>query len=978
MANTLTTAAQNASATSTAPSSGCQFCGKQGLLILPLLCAVTPKSAGAPALPGHIGGHAKDIAIGESTYLLRTTRSGYWYLLVNRKGSLAWQCYASSAEGYLAQFAADTPPLEPPEFTCQPNTCGLNASMMAIERADQVDAAYLLFTPDPLTTTKLGEIKGMAESLCAKGQMVKLQPKAWQDGNHSQPNCLDAAGTASSVAEFTLAKKTHDIFNNPLAKALANSCHPLMSDGYGDDKPFAVAALQLSRLDSLLRYMALNKAVSVAAYDHIGITQALNDHRNDALNKVNDFLNTPDKEGQTNRWKFDALQAINEVKAGFEKGLVSDAMHSAQWAEDNLRAHHEPIFPDDTPEMRKLKLSWNNATKDYDRKTWPQRNPHKSAELEAALAQARADHPKELTRAKEEALQRWNKKYAPLLDAKAMTAFDANFDGAGKAAMAEAEKRVDDHLAWVIHDRYVDAFDIYDRKNMVSGLRFERQAALCTLGMTGIEKCAKQVDTWLTLPVTERKNIYMRGLLLNQADIEKEAAKALADAETIAAAAPTVAAISGDKMYKALKGLIGFFKSADAAFDEFLRDKDGQTRANFNASYEAGKLYKFAEINRSIFRAGITTLEMNHVGRVVGLALARLGGVTEHVVVDELLKGIDPQSPHPDTPLHPTKPAFNPNNKPTTTVDVPVRANVSPAHAARTGKQVAQQIEPELRALMTDAQAQHQARVQGVTYDIDEYLKNNRTNNYHQARIGMLLSVLETIALGSKVWGMRDGKVNRLQVIEASANIMSIVSIGYDIAYATTKSVREQTKDTTIKGAGDVVRGGYKMWAGAFGAVAGGLGIWADNIKLEEETAGANRTGQKTILRMKILLGYANTGLGASAAFSYSGPMLRRVEINLATSALKKRAAIGTAARAAEWLAKRVLLLRLVAWGSGAGWALTAGELLYYGYLYLQPSELEVWCKRCAFRNASLGSQPYLSAEQELEELAKARKLAKV
>jgi len=978
MVNSLNEAARNASLSGAAVANTCRFCGKQGLLILPLLYAACPKSAAAPGIPGHLGQYVKDIPLGQSSYTLRMTRSGYWYLLVNRLGHLSWQCYASSAQGYVAEFAADTPPLTPPEFTCERNGHGMNASMLAVARPDQVETAYLLFSPDPLTLPKLAEIKGRPEALCDKGLMVKLQPKAWQSGQHTQANCLDATAIGTSVAEFVLAKKSHEVFSNPLAKALANGTYPLMSDG-DEDKPLAVAAMHLSRLESVLHYMANNKAVGVVAYDPIGVTQALNDHRNDALNKVNDFLNTPDKEGQTNRWKFDALRAINEVKAGFEKGLVSDAMHSAQWAEDNLRAHHEPIFPDDTPEMCKLKLSWNNAVKDYDRKTWPQRNPNKSAELEAALAQARADYPKDLARAKDLALHRWHGKYLPLLDAKAMGEFEAKFDTVGKAAMAEAERRVDDHLAWVVHDRYVDAFDIYDRKNMVSGLRFERQSALCTLGMTGIEKCAKQVDAWLTLPVTERKNIYMRGLLLNQDDIEKEAAKALAEAEAIAATAPTVAAISGDKMYKALKGLIGFFKSADAAFDEFLRNsKDGQTRANFNESYEAGKLYKFAEINRSIFRAGITTLEMNHVGRVVGLALARLGGVTEHVVVDELLKGIDPQSPHPDTPLHPTKPAFNPNNKPTTTVDVPVRANVSPAHAARTGKQVAQQIEPELRALMTDAQAQHQARVQGVTYDIDEYLTNNRTNNYHQARIGILLSVLETIALGSKVWGMRDGKVSRLQVIEASANIMSIVNIGYDIAYATTKSVREQTKDTTIKGAGDVVRGGYKMWAGAFGAVAGGLGIWADFLKLEEEQAGANRFGQKAFIGAKLFLGSANTFLGVAAAFSYSGPMLRRVEINLAMSATKKRVAVGGAARVAEWLAKRVLLLRLVAWGSGAGWALTAGEIAYYGYLYLQPSELEVWAKRCAFRNVRLGSQPYLSREQEIEELAKARKLAKV
>ena len=152
-----------------------------------------------------------------------------------------------------------------------------------------------------------------------------------------------------------------------------------------------------------------------------------------------------------------------------------------------------------------------------------------------------------------------------------------------------------------------------------------------------------------------------------------------------------------------------------------------------------------------------------------------------------MVYGIDPQSPHPDTPVHPTKPARDPNNTPTKTVDVPPRKDVGPERASRTGKQVAQQIDPALRALMTDAQAQHQARLQGVTYTAEEYLKTNRTNNYHQARIGVLLGVMETIALGAKIVEMRNAQVSKIQILEATANLMSIISIGYDVAYALTK-----------------------------------------------------------------------------------------------------------------------------------------------------------------------------------------------
>jgi ATP-dependent Clp protease ATP-binding subunit ClpA len=89
-----------------------------------------------------------------------------------------------------------------------------------------------------------------------------------------------------------------------------------------------------------------------------------------------------------------------------------------------------------------------------------------------------------------------------------------------------------------------------------------------------LDKTAAQVEAWLRAPIGERKNIYMRGLLLNQADLEKEAVKALAEASAVAAAAPTVAAINGEKLYKAVKGLVDFFRKADGAFDEFLRDKD--------------------------------------------------------------------------------------------------------------------------------------------------------------------------------------------------------------------------------------------------------------------------------------------------------------------------------------------------------------------------------------------------------------------
>ncbi|GEM_PF-4745577 len=976
MANSLNEAAQNASATSAALSPNkCKFCGKEGLLILPLLYAAVPKAAGAPDVPGHLGQHVKDVLLSESAYTLRTTRSGCWYLLVNRLGYLSWQCYAGSAEGYLSQFAADTPPMAPPEFTCQPNTCGMNASMMAIERADQVETAYLLFAPDPLTTAKLGEIKSIAaaEGLCAKGQMVKLQPKAWQEGKRGQANCLDAAGTAASVAEFVLAKKSHSIFTNPLAKALANSSHPLMSDG-GADKPLAVAALHLSRLDSLLRYMADHKAVAVAAYDAIGVTQALNDHRNDALNKVNDFLNTPDKEGLTNRWKFDTLHGIREVQAGFETGLANDALLGLRNSELNLYARYQHIFPDDPPEMRKRKLGFNNAYTDPDRKTWAQRYPHKHAALQADLAKLRQEEPVALARARAEAEQRWQEKYAPLIDEPARTSFDAAFEKATEAAMTLAKTRVDDHLAWVLHERLLGAFDLYDRKHLVSGRRFEGQSALCTLGMVGIEKCAAQVDAWLNAPIGERKNIYMRGLLLNQEDIEREAVTALANAADVAAAAPTVAAVSGDKMYKALKGLIEWFRKADSAWDEYVREgtRPGNARsAGLEKTREGAALFKTAELNRSVFRKGIGNLEKKAVGFFGGLVFARMGELAERLRFEELMYGIDPQNPHldPKTRVQYTSGQEPSKSKPT---------GVDPALARDAGKDAADEAAAARQKMMTVAQYRDLQRKSGITFTAEEYLqrKSHMTSNYHQARIGALLAVMETIALGGKLHELfKQGRGTSIQYWEAVANLMSISSITCDIAYSLAKSARETATDTAVKGAGDIVRGGFKMWAGGFGAVAGAFGIVADFGKLEAEQTGQNRSAQRLIIKMRIGVGFFNTGAGALAAFSYSGPVFRRIAVNLALDAMTRRATTVLLAKGAEWLAARVLLLRAVAWGTGAGLLLAGGEIAYFVYLYYQPNALEVWLTRSAFRNRARGGNAFLTADNELEELAKARQL---
>lgn len=1015
MANSLATAASNAT-TNSASKTGCQFCGKDGLLVLPLRTGTLPKATGATELPAKHAAHLAGAALVTSTYVARVVREGYLYLLVDRKGTLSWQCYVSTAEGYLAEFPAATPPRTPPVFTCSPGTCGINASMMAIKEAVDVKSAYLLFTPDPLTVAKLNDLKSItaAEKQVGKGQMVKFSPASSLAGK--EPVAPDQL--ADFVPEFILGKKTSAVFDNPLAKALLNSPFPLLQSPGAEREPQSVlaasagAANHLSRMDGLVGFMQTRKAVAVVAPDPIGITQELNDHRNDALNKIDDFLARTDKEGVSNRWKFDSRQAIRELAKGFENGMVSDAMRGAVWAENNFRVHHEPTFPDDSDEMRQLKRSWNNRAVDSDRTTWPQRNPQASAQLEAALAKQRADAPGEEARAKDDARARWSKKYAPLLDAKAMDTFDTDFEAASKKAMDEATLHVADHLVWVVHQRYVDAFDFYDRCNERSGHAFEGQAALATFGMAGTQKGAEQIDKWLEMPVDERKNIYMRGMLRNQQAIETEAKKALDEAGQIAAQAATVSAINGDKMHKVLKGLIDLFRKSDSAWDEYVREglKDGNKHRSvgLDKSKEGAALAKLSELNRSVFRRGITDLEKRAVGYFGGFIFARMGALADTLRFEELMYGMNPAGAHLDPK---TKKPYLPGQQ------VPEHGKEVPGADVRSARDAGQTAAQEARnagkKMMTVAQYRDLQRKQGIVFTVEEQLsrKDDLTSNYHHARIGVLLAVMEAIALAGKLHEL-NGKKDAISLSEyamAAANLLAIASIGFDICYALAKSARETAKVTTgaktnlakgkanattaaakanvantaaahasegaVRGAGDVVRGHFKLWAGGLGALAGLLGIYSDHLKLDKEKQGADRSGQKALLRIRLGVSYWNAGFGAAAAFSYSGPYFRRMLVTMAEDAAKRQAAALAAAQAAEWLAARVVLLRLVSWGSWTGVLLMVGEGIY---VYFQPNALQDWLTRCTFRDRSKKAETFGSRNNELEEFAKARQLAGV
>lgn len=987
MTNSLTVAAQNASSCSEKKKSSCKFCGKEGLLILPVRVGTLPVEAKAPALPKAVAAHAKTTRLVTSTYTLRIARVGYLYVLINRAGTLSWQCYISTAQGYWWQFAADTPPLAPPEFTCTAESERINASMISIPNATEVQTAYLFFTPSPLTVAMMGERKlksiAAAESLCEIGQMVKFSPTNWVGGGRRQENCLDAAGIRSAVAEFVFYNYQSDPLNSPLAQAMLNSTFPLLNDGLTAESrkmALAEAVPQLVRLGPLNSYIEEVGAVAVAIYDHIGAVQELNDFRNDGLNVVEDFLNRSDKDGVTNRWKFTSLQALRELKVGYETGLTRDVPVLHADTALHIQAMHEPLFPEDTEQMThykqgRKKLSVYSAG----RAAWRRAFPAEAARLDADLKKHNDSLVRKQEKAKADAAVAWGKRYASLIDHDAITSFDSAFGSESKAATALAAQRVADHLRCMSHPRLVDAFEFYDRADLISGAHFERQSALCTMGLAGTAKGAEQIDVWQNMPVSARENIYMRGLLLNQDKIVAEAASALAAAGNIAAAAPAPSLIPGDKMALALKNLIKFFAAADKAWDEYVREseKPGNFRnKGLEKTWEGAKLFKLSELNRTIFRSGITNFEKRAVGFFGGLVFSKMGNLAEELNFNHLMYGIDPEKPHIDPK---TKKEYSRGEGPlvkSESAKSPDSAKIESAEMA--AKAARAESDKAAKRMMTIAQYRDMQRKAGIAFTAEEYLsrKSHMTSNYHQVRISGLLGVLETFAIAGKLHDIhKNGGGSGIEWAEASASLFAVASITCDLGYGMAKSARESTTVAAVKGAGDIVRGGWKLAAGALGAIAGVITVIVDFKKLSEEYDGKNRTGEKTVLIMRIGIGIWNTGAGAAAAWSYTGPLFRRAASTLASDALRRIATLAFFAKGAEWLSARIFLLRLVAWGTGAGLVLTLGEIGYHIYLQYQPTALEIWMKRSVFRKRALGGSAFQDYAEEIEELAKARQL---
>jgi hypothetical protein len=996
----------------------CKFCDKNGLLWLPLRYSVVGSEYPAafkrlPDIDGKkLGYGVVDIKLTDpkSRYAVRFLRPGYLYVLLDHMGVRYWRAYQVLDGAYLYEFSVENPPQVEPQFSCDPSLCGVNASMVSIPDAKNVKKIWVLFTHAPLTKPKLSEYKLNADAYARDGRMQTFSPAGWLSGQTDQAHSLLGPELLTTVAEYLLFTEPGNPatpfarpFATPLSQAMSEQMIPAIRDAYAEAVPDDKGVYG-GRLGALQGLIKKNGHAGFVLYDHIGVTQELNDHRNDALHPIDEFMGRTEGGGPNNRRKFDVHHEITEWRKLMESGLVTEAANSVERADYLRRVEREPLFSDDTKTMTADKCAKNGVMpttrerqKFPTRKEWEADHPKIVEELER---ERQNDEDSYLEFAQNKAKNDWRDRYAPHLDLKEMNRFASQVKEISQYCMATANKRAAQHISWLRSPRVLHAFDVCDQEDPISGEALSAQVFQCIFGMEGSTEAEGVLTQWATATHVKRENLLLRAFTRDQNGVKKEADKTLAEITEQVAGSTEYTVMPVTRWQTAIKGLVSAVKSTDSALDEWMRQQ-GQSKNYLNpkhiANVEARCFYFVSTLTRGVARKGIGgKLDMAFVARANAMLISRLGDLATKLEYDTLNAKIDPTK---WDDIQQRYRAAEAQAK-----EVEARKTRQQKYTYRLAQRAKAALENAAIDLIADAQCKAKLQIadgakslgwSGLHAQLEESAKRHRnyaaakelagntrpsekvpsvaspTNNYHQVRLGGALAGIESLALLSKISSLKEPGFN-MAAAEVIASASSVAAVVTDMMYVYTKSVRELPKYAAIDGinkGADIVRGGFKLTAGLLAAFSGGITAYSDWDRARKESDPV----RKAILYTRSAQGGASAAFGSLAAYSYSGPLLKHLAMKESRSFLAFYS-YSVLAEGAGTLSRRVLLLRLVAWLGWIGVVITVADLSLAGYRWLVDyTAITRWLSRCTFRRVQTNKN-FSTLKEELEEFKKTQR----
>ncbi|MBV4499303.1 T6SS effector BTH_I2691 family protein [Pseudomonas shirazensis] len=449
-----------------------------------------------PQLPGHLSPFQDVGELQHSTYAIRPLREGFFYLLFKRRSASAheWHSqYRVAANGSLQYISADAPWAAPMASNLEEMIRSFGWTI-TLHDLDDIEELRPLYSPSPLTPRMLDNYRLLEteyrNNLPAIDIAQLIQPaEAPHQAHVIKHDQLDwvvdfkAAGQPELQALLDLQPFN---YNQIVSR---HASHQALAPAVNQVKP---------------------RGAAIVIADAIGITQELNAWRNAAVDEVkSNWLQRTVEPGVDNERRLLVAQSFLEVAKLYPQMMAENIVQTKLMAKEAhlssmaLVEHHtsaNPVSPEEhhqrmEPQMRRYEQ-----------------------ELRAEV-QGRLDNG--------EFENKFNEKYGPLVDGKAMRSQVQRFEEVMQHAQQIAEERSLDHCLWVQDDRLLQALDSYDTQDLISGLAFAEQTGQCVIGMELSDLGSRVLDRCWHGRWLHPSNLIMRALCYNQDDIREELAALL-------------------------------------------------------------------------------------------------------------------------------------------------------------------------------------------------------------------------------------------------------------------------------------------------------------------------------------------------------------------------------------------------------------------------------------------------------------------
>lgn len=476
----------------------CRNCDKPGLLIQPFRYSAfcTDNASALEAVPelkvDSASASAPPLETGK--YGVRLIREGYIYVLVRRDGLEYWDCYYVRPSGRLMRFQGEPPERKSTDISCARMAASSNAMMIAIDRPEEVEETYWLFTPDPMSDAKMADYKANADTYATEGKLKKFSPKHWVTQGQRASYELNPATIQAYVLEHLAIGAPLASMISPLTNALDQQPFPPLCSALDPLQGansisgldwFSVSTLSplLTAADLLrnnLQLLTDTKGLGLILDDAIGITQELNAWRNKAMEGMEPWMRIQDTHGISNQWKYLSATQFADVRDGIRQGRIQAAEVAA------IESYNQPL---------------EDLQEDFEGQAGRRLYPSE-AERTAVMEDIRRAYERDPLGIRAEKIRR-AKAAAQASIAKAEAHLDGSqdsilqeFDAMAEPYQALLEQRARDHLLWLKSDTMVNALHAYDDEDLHRGWAFAVQTGLAMLGMEASADGQAALDEW--------------------------------------------------------------------------------------------------------------------------------------------------------------------------------------------------------------------------------------------------------------------------------------------------------------------------------------------------------------------------------------------------------------------------------------------------------------------------------------------------